>query len=195
MVLSWAEAAKERVRGHSAKRSGAMRYTQLGAGVPEITFLGRWRSSLVFQYAEEAMPQHRSTSPELRSRRRRRRARTWRQKPAQAQTAPRPWTSAARRTVPCRRHRRPLELLCGDDVGNDSAKLLGIDSAKWVRVFGRSKALHLVENSPQVSSASWRTKCGWPFARRGHFALYVTPPEKATKCRKCWIQGRGKPSE
>ena len=54
VVSSWAMAAGTAIQGHSARRSGALYYTRAGAPVPEITYLGRWHSDLVFEYAEEA---------------------------------------------------------------------------------------------------------------------------------------------
>ena len=55
MIKSWTEASGQRVSGHSARRSGAMLYTRLGLPVQELAFLGRWKSSVVLSYAEEAL--------------------------------------------------------------------------------------------------------------------------------------------
>ena len=51
----WAKALHEELTGHSARRSGAMYYTRKGLDIQDISFLGRWRSSAVFRYMEEAM--------------------------------------------------------------------------------------------------------------------------------------------
>ena len=48
-----------------------------------------------------------------------------------------------------------------------------------------------LKSAADVSSATWKTTCGWPFARAGHFAL--SPTRNAAKCKKCWMPGRGKP--
>ena len=41
--------------GHSGRRSGAMWYARLGLPIHEIGTLGRWKSSAVFRYIEEAL--------------------------------------------------------------------------------------------------------------------------------------------
>eukprot|EP00435_Cladocopium_sp_Y103_P074268 s637_g47.t1 len=55
MVASWNAWIDERITGHSARRTGAMQYARAGVGVHQIQFLGRWRSSAIFRYIEEAM--------------------------------------------------------------------------------------------------------------------------------------------
>ena len=45
----------EELTGHSARRSGAMWYARKGLPVHEIGLLGRWKSSAVFRYIEEAL--------------------------------------------------------------------------------------------------------------------------------------------
>ena len=39
----------------SARRSGAMNYVRLGMPIQELAFLGRWKSSVVLSYAEDAL--------------------------------------------------------------------------------------------------------------------------------------------
>ena len=54
-VKSWAKVLDARMTGHSARRSGAMYYTRKNMSVQDISFLGRWKSSAVFRYIEDAM--------------------------------------------------------------------------------------------------------------------------------------------
>ena len=51
----WAKVLHRDITGHSARRSGAMYYTRRGLDIQDISLLGRWRSSAVFRYMEEAM--------------------------------------------------------------------------------------------------------------------------------------------
>ena len=55
MVTAWARHLDEAMSGHSARRSGAMCYARKGLSIQAIQFLGRWKSSAVFRYVEEAM--------------------------------------------------------------------------------------------------------------------------------------------
>ena len=175
VLRAWAKAAGSPLQGHSARRSGALFYVRAGLSIPEITFLGRWHSDLVFQYAEEA----------------------W---------ADKPWTHAAPRrarpkakTAPTPSEQVPVE---DKDPSLPEApppppalqqvpsqlEVL-IDRPKWIKTYGRSKVVHLMDPFPTVCSAQWKTKCGWPFARSKHFTLYAEPPSGTTRCRKCRLHG------
>ena len=55
LVKSWSEYLTQGVSGHSARRSGAMMYARGGMSVQEIAYLGRWKSSAVFRYIEQAL--------------------------------------------------------------------------------------------------------------------------------------------
>lgn len=57
MVSGWSRDVCDKITGHSARRSGAMHYTREGLDVATISFLGRWRSSAVLRYIEEALSQ------------------------------------------------------------------------------------------------------------------------------------------
>ena len=54
-MKSWIDHIDQEITGHSARRSGAMYYTRQGLGIQEISVLGRWKSSAVFRYVEEAL--------------------------------------------------------------------------------------------------------------------------------------------
>ena len=41
--------------GHSARRSGAVEYVRKGLPLQALSFLGRWKSGVVLNYAEEAL--------------------------------------------------------------------------------------------------------------------------------------------
>ena len=55
MVAAWNRMLMGGIRGHSPRRSGAMRYVRAGLQIQELAFLGRWRSAAVLRYAEEAL--------------------------------------------------------------------------------------------------------------------------------------------
>ena len=54
-VQGWKELSNVMVSGHSARRSGAMAYVRVGLPIQELAFLGRWKSSVVLRYAEDAL--------------------------------------------------------------------------------------------------------------------------------------------
>ena len=55
MTMAWQSKLKAGVTGHSARRSGAMMYVRAGLPLQEVAFLGRWKSNVVLNYAEEAL--------------------------------------------------------------------------------------------------------------------------------------------
>ena len=55
MVKMWAKHIAKEISGHSARRSGAMYYTRCGMDVAGVMFLGRWKSSAVLRYIEDAL--------------------------------------------------------------------------------------------------------------------------------------------
>ena len=55
MVSSWQKWLNPVMTGHSARRSGAMEYARRGMPLTSISFLGRWKSTAVFRYVEEAL--------------------------------------------------------------------------------------------------------------------------------------------
>lgn len=57
VVKAWSTVLNFQVTGHSARRTGALRYVRLGWAISQIAYLGRWKSSVVYSYAEEALEQ------------------------------------------------------------------------------------------------------------------------------------------
>ena len=55
IVDSWAQLYNIPVTGHSTRRSGALQYIRKGWAVSQVAFLGRWKSNLIVQYAQEAL--------------------------------------------------------------------------------------------------------------------------------------------
>eukprot|EP00435_Cladocopium_sp_Y103_P013305 s3307_g3.t1 len=55
VISGWKTTFGKQVSGHSARRSGAMYYVRRGLAIQELAFLGRWKSSVVLTYAEEAL--------------------------------------------------------------------------------------------------------------------------------------------
>ena len=55
LAASWQKEINGEMTGHSGRRSGAMMYARSGLQLFDIAFLGRWKSSAVMRYIEEAM--------------------------------------------------------------------------------------------------------------------------------------------
>ncbi len=55
VVASWQFLYGPTITGHSARRSGALQYIRKGWSVAQVAFLGRWKSNIILEYAQEAL--------------------------------------------------------------------------------------------------------------------------------------------
>ena len=184
LVGAWARAAGRPLKGHSPRRSGTMFYVRAGLSIMQVTYLGRWHSNLVFQYGEEAwegrpmnrLPHDGPSDP--------------------LPLLPPPGEGELQRKHPRAKSKAPPRT-AGSETDFKFVEDLGANQPKWVRTSGRSKVVHLLGKHTGGSSATWKTRCGWPFARSSHFTLLVTPPQGVPRCINCRLnvdRSRGKPT-
>lgn len=57
IVRTWRWLFGQEVSGHSGRRTGALSYIRAGWSISQVAHLGRWKSSAILQYAEEALEQ------------------------------------------------------------------------------------------------------------------------------------------
>eukprot|EP00435_Cladocopium_sp_Y103_P063023 s871_g24.t1 len=55
LVGDWRKIFGPAVSGHSARRTGALRYIRSGWSISQVAYLGRWKSSVILEYAAEAL--------------------------------------------------------------------------------------------------------------------------------------------
>ena len=55
VVASWSKLFGMKVSGHSARRTGALNYIRQGWTIAQVAYLGRWKSDVIYSYAEEAL--------------------------------------------------------------------------------------------------------------------------------------------
>eukprot|EP00438_Fugacium_kawagutii_P024314 Skav231059 [mRNA] locus=scaffold768:41744:47030:+ [translate_table: standard] len=180
MVSSWKQASPVPVAGHLARTSSAMAYVRRGLSIQELAFLGRWKSTVVLTYAEEALqtvPANRRMAPlaaegakendggPKRDRRR-------------AGAAPQPSSMGLPSLSSC-----SGSSVVQNNTGGLRSKQLWVKSVAG----GKPQPLHLVANASwQMAICEWSTSCGWSFARRSAKVVLVTNPSLgAVKCQKC----------
>ncbi|CAJ1350967.1 unnamed protein product, partial [Effrenium voratum] len=147
-VEAWAKLAGKKVNGHSARRSGAMHHTRMGMDIKTVAYLGRWKSSVVYTYAEEAleeMPMNKVGGG--------------------AGKQPRMWLTkkdftALKEKVEALEKERDREAeKKAQDVVEIKPKVIGN--------FSHAKGLvvkHKVKECSMTTPAwAWRTECGWQF--------------------------------
>ena len=155
MVTAWTKHIDEEMTGHSARRSGAMKYARQGMSVQAIQFLGRWKSSAVFRYIEEAMteiPMNTTTDGmELESK-------SMEASPNKRVLRPKSSASAKKaRKEDNSPESQPKHLV--DEPEKGPAYAVSRSRGTWTK--------HVVgQASWGIPLDSWATICGWNFARR-----------------------------
>ena len=193
-VNAWKDMFGDDVSGHSPRRSGAMYYVRAGLPIQELAFLGRWRSSVVLCYAEEALQEkpmragHWFTPEEPK-------------KVAVQHLQQLSHEESGREE--CTREPNPKEDLAASEdkvkkTGDAAATPIAsaFDSPKdlWVITKGRgSKArpAHRVTKACwSLPIKEWSTACGWLFADKSAEASFILKlkPDQAI-CNTCKNMG------
>ena len=190
MVKAWAKHVDSRISGHSARRSGAMHYTREGMDVAGIMFLGRWKSSAVFRYVEEAMEEMPANRKILKEK---------------AKVDPfmkellevKPLGDLLRSNDKNKEEERSDKVPPGDEmplIEGHKSEALDLprenpeDQGLWaISCNSRSKVAHIVVTAAWgLSLEAWSTACGWHFAERNvKVKLTKTCPTNAKQCAKC----------
>jgi hypothetical protein len=55
VVKEWQKLYGSGTSGHSTRRTGALRYIRHGWAIPQVAYLGRWKSDVIYEYAAEAL--------------------------------------------------------------------------------------------------------------------------------------------
>ena len=177
MVSAWTKYVDEKATGHSARRSGAMAYAREGTSIHHSQFLGRWKSSAVFRYIEDAMTEmpmnitnrgSEELDEEQKVQQERQRKRALRPK---AKASPKEEDSPEKKM-----EHKPLV--------HDEEK----EPVYAVSKSRGTSTKHLVGQAAWgIPLDSWTTACGWNFARKNiKVELTKKPSLMAKKCKKCF---------
>ena len=191
LIGAWRKCFGKGISGHSGRRSGALQYIRKGWQVPQVAYLGRWKSNVILQYAEEAL----ETMPVM----------------------PRPQIeinnkndTEADTKVPTTPVLKEQDIKALTELKDTERKLkkeiqflratqdkLDESILKWERVskenhgllpptvISRGGMVHENKRQPIASPVmAWHTRCGWPFgASAFSFGLDVT----MVSCQKCLL--------
>lgn len=202
MVKSWMDYINEELTGHSARRSGAMWYARKGLPVHEIGLLGRWKSSAVFRYIEEALqeiPLNANVAANPASANDRQMVNPGTPVPstpavhaAKFQEA-NPGTPAPSTPMPSTPMVTVAKLQEAQDQGVDAPqpkkfKKPAPPEQCWAISTGRKgKTSHRVRRASwNLNLASWDTWCGWHFAEK-NVKVTLSPKlqPSTSQCKKC----------
>ena len=179
------------VTGHSARRFGAMMWTREGLSVADISFLGRWKSSAVFRYIEDALaevPMNKRTSvqdenPETKVQEYRKSSSSKQKRPSHEADGGHPPTQLVKAegdnpNIPITQAKRETKPLMAVSRVRKEATAHRVGQASW-----------------GIKLDQWTTLCGWHFARRNvKVELTRLVPKTARSCAKCekiWLERDG----
>ena len=181
VINSWKWTAGRPCTGHSARRSGAMHYVRAGMNISELAYLGRWKSSVVLTYAEEALEEVAANRGQAQLPVRHTSLVTTKEtsdNPQPAEQRELDQSHPSEDAKPGRAEEEPWTYLVTPP------------KALWVMTKGKgtmARPVHLVTlASWSLPLARWSTACGWNFAERStEFHFVPSPSLSHQKCRKC----------
>ena len=184
MVRGWSRDVAAEITGHSARRSGAMHYTREGLDITTIGFLGRWKSSAVLRYVEEALSEMPANNKLQNS---------------EAQGDGRKGMLSTTHPMAEAGPSQPLEVercvtvheTVVKSVKGKETIIIPADPEEenmWaISSHSRGKIAHVVTKASWgLDLDEWQTHCGWHFAQRFvKVQLVRKPPKNSKVCMKC----------
>ena len=185
MVAAWNKLLMAGIKGHSPRRSGAMRYVRAGMQIQELAFLGRWKSVAVLRYAEEAL----------------------REVPANVRLNASPQKRKVEAIEVIDVEKQPqwenIVTKNQENVGEGEITRQDAKPARQLLVKATSRTpfrpAHVVALANwKVPMSEWSTACGWKFALNPKGFEFLFDEEKTKhQCSKCQaaVEGRDKVRE
>ena len=191
MVSSWQKWLNPVMTGHSARRSGAMEYARRGMPLTSISFLGRWKSTAVFRYVEEALQFVPSNENKI----------SFEDCTSKREDAYQELVSETKfmedlgkgKDNPRKRKPEPqpkMEVKVVQEMKvEDAEELFALAPSR-----SQGRIAHWVTKAAWGADLdTWATACGWKFARRCEKVTLVTKvPGKAHLCQKCEAIKKGR---
>ena len=192
-IKAWKAHLGEHVSGHSPRRSGAMYYVRAGLPIQELAFLGRWKSNVVLQYAEEALQEKAVLVPGLHNPDGTHVEDQLKDLPVlhRELDVAAPATPALTAMIP-----KPPQ----NEAIPGLLHSLQTPRDLWVVTKGRgwkNRPRHLVTKATwNLAMSCWTTACGWNFAVKSSDFYFVSGSvSDKLKCNKCCLLDRGATSQ
>ena len=183
IVATWSKIYGTKVTGHSPRRSGTMRYLREGWSIAQISYLGRWKSAVVYKYAEEALAELPALSesekvitinqggkegPQV--------------KPEELQKLRDLWTATATKVEKYKADSKTMSKELKEEISvlKSAAKNQGMLPRKVKALLG-GKVHHNAPMPVFTPAIAWKTRCGWHFGCGSFIFLH----EGEVTCEKC----------
>jgi hypothetical protein len=194
LVEDWRLLYGTMVSGHSARRTGALRYIRQGWAIAQVAYLGRWKSSVIYEYAAEALESLPVNVGE-----------TFGAKKDLLDKGPPTsvFVGVSKDEVERIKNYLLAELEAAKVDQNQALQNLDkeVDElrARDIRLGNKlppavqSLPSKVVHYNMDIASCSppraWRTVCGWHYHRSDF--VFVTKVDGLHPCKKCWDLARG----
>eukprot|EP00435_Cladocopium_sp_Y103_P009529 s616_g2.t1 len=186
-IAAWKRLFGNEVSGHSPRRSGAMFYVRAGLPIQELAFLGRWKSNIVLNYAEEALQERPMRVPD--------------EVQDKMQALPDTPTGASAPSTPAF-ITGALQVPEQEAVDSDVSITAVLNKPRdlWVVTKGRGwrdRPRHkILKASWNLPMSQWSTSCGWLFAEKSsEFFFVMGSAANMLKCHKCQALEEGATSQ
>ena len=194
LVEDWRLLYGTMVSGHSARRTGALRYIRQGWAIAQVAYLGRWKSSVIYEYAAEALESLPVNVGEVFGPKR--------ETPDTGLVAG-GFEGASKDEIEGIKNYLLAELEAAKVDQNKALQNLDkeVDElrARDIRLGNKlppavqSLPSRVVHYNMDIASCSppraWRTVCGWHYHRSDF--VFVTKVDGLHLCKKCWDLARG----
>ena len=172
VIKTWQLVTNGEVTGHSARRSGAMWCVRAGMTIEDLAFLGRWKSSVVISYAEDALQDVPANSR------------------LHASGDGRTWGRSNGLKLPKTPVMHPEEAAPSTPAWQPPMGLPQRTRTLWAATatkMDKNKVWHrVVAAGWHRPLTEWSAACGWHFVDKGSkVALAVDLSIMAKKCQKC----------
>ena len=165
IVATWSKVYGMKVSGHSPRRSGTMRYLREGWSIAQISYLGRWKSAVVYKYAEEALAELPALSEKETTIAKDQNSKKDTQGNAEeVRKLQDLWTSTATKIEKYKADAKTMSKELKEEIAvlKTAAKGHGLLPKKVKALVGGK--IHHNSPLPIFSPAiSWKTRCGWHF--------------------------------
>eukprot|EP00435_Cladocopium_sp_Y103_P049698 s2086_g15.t1 len=179
LVTDWKRLFGESVTGHSARRAGALRLIRRGWSIPRVAHPGRWKSSVIYQYAAEALESLPVNTAPCTP------AAPIQRGPTFEELENIKNYLLAELSLAKEDQRKATEML---DAEVEAMKARNTQHGDRLPPVVQAVASKIVHYNMDMASCSppqvWRTLCGWHYHRSDF--VFITKVDGLHLCRKCW---------
>eukprot|EP00435_Cladocopium_sp_Y103_P065381 s228_g27.t1 len=205
VVGAWKCLFGNHITGHSTRRSGALQYIRKGWSVSQTGYLGRWKSNIIMEYAQEALETMAINSSKAFDNVQKNGQSAVTTETLSNLLSMKEQVGKKADTAVTERLKEELEALKTSTKGASEAlheAILGVEekmgySSKYLPPLVKSARHQVVHTNAKTlvysASTSWRTTCGWYYYLSNY--QFVEGDVTMVTCAKCLAAAQSKEAE